>query len=453
MLPLPLESAARLLSLLLSLLLHLLLRPESLLLLASVAVFWAAARHGPRLRSLPTSLRRSLRRFASRGPSTPPEPSPLTGGGPPCPPPAGVPWGAWTSAHRPRVTWQYRSRGVAVFALQGRREHMEDRFAVAHGEAAAPAGAAGEAGEAAPRCGRRHRHALYGVFDGHGGEAAAEYVKRRLPDYLRRRLAEGDGADVETALRDAVRRTEMELMETLGPAGNEAGTTCVLAVESAGRLYVANVGDSRAVLCDARGCALALSHDHKPHQLKERQRIKRAGRPGHVPLPRRLPAQAHGRRDGGARRHGRGPVPRAAPLPAAGQRRPLGRLRQPGGGRLRVRAPRRAAPRRQERGAAGLLPRLPRQHHRGGGALPPAAGRRRRGRRRHRRFRHPAAGGQDRLLMGRAAVDGGGGEGERDAGGAGGREQSVGGGVPIRCLRRGVDSRKRGSTARECSIP
>ncbi|XP_032834451.1 protein phosphatase 1L isoform X2 [Petromyzon marinus] len=277
MLPLPLESAARLLSLLLSLLLHLLLRPESLLLLASVAVFWAAARHGPRLRSLPTSLRRSLRRFASRGPSTPPEPSPLTGGGPPCPPPAGVPWGAWTSAHRPRVTWQYRSRGVAVFALQGRREHMEDRFAVAHGEAAAPAGAAGEAGEAAPRCGRRHRHALYGVFDGHGGEAAAEYVKRRLPDYLRRRLAEGDGADVETALRDAVRRTEMELMETLGPAGNEAGTTCVLAVESAGRLYVANVGDSRAVLCDARGCALALSHDHKPHQLKERQRIKRAG--------------------------------------------------------------------------------------------------------------------------------------------------------------------------------
>ncbi|CAM9234737.1 unnamed protein product, partial [Lampetra fluviatilis] len=210
-----------LLSLLLHLLLHLLLRPESLLLLASVATLWVARQARPRRR--------------------------CRGGGPaPLPAP-------------PRVTWQYRSRGVAVFALQGRREHMEDRFT------------------AAPRCGRRHRHALYGVFDGHGGEAAAEYVKRRLPDYLRRRLAEGDGADVEAALRDAVRRTEVELMETLGPAGNEAGTTCVLAVESAGRLYVANVGDSRAVLCDAQGSAVALSHDHKPHQLKERQRIKRAG--------------------------------------------------------------------------------------------------------------------------------------------------------------------------------
>ncbi|XP_078738961.1 uncharacterized protein LOC144952436 [Lampetra fluviatilis] len=96
MLSLPLESAARLLSLLLHLLLHLLLRPESLLLLASVATLWAAARHGPRLRSLPTSACRSLRRFASsRGPSPPSppaEPPPPTGG-PPCPPPAAVPWG------------------------------------------------------------------------------------------------------------------------------------------------------------------------------------------------------------------------------------------------------------------------------------------------------------------------------------------------------------------------
>ncbi|CAN0384848.1 unnamed protein product [Lampetra fluviatilis] len=184
--------------------------------------------------------------------------------------------GAGAAPRPPRVTWQYRSRGVAVFALQGRREHMEDRFTVAHGGGGDAAGDAGGcAGEAAPRCGPAVTATLSTGCS--TGTAAAEYVKRRLPDYLRRRLAEGDGADVEAALRDAVRRTEVELMETLGPAGNEAGTTCVLAVESAGRLYVANVGDSRAVLCDAQGSAVALSHDHKPHQLKERQRIKRAG--------------------------------------------------------------------------------------------------------------------------------------------------------------------------------
>lgn len=40
---------------------------------------------------------------------------------------------------------------------------------------------------------------------------------------------------------------------------------------------MANVGDSRGVLCDKDGNAIALSHDHKPYQLKERKRIKRAG--------------------------------------------------------------------------------------------------------------------------------------------------------------------------------
>lgn len=42
-------------------------------------------------------------------------------------------------------------------------------------------------------------------------------------------------------------------------------------------LTVANVGDSRGVLCDKDGNAIPLSHDHKPYQLKERKRIKRAG--------------------------------------------------------------------------------------------------------------------------------------------------------------------------------
>lgn len=59
-----------------------------------------------------------------------------------------------------------------------------------------------------------------------------------------------------------------------------AGTTCLVALLSDRELTVANVGDSRGVLCDKDGNAVALSHDHKPYQLKERKRIKRAGRPG-----------------------------------------------------------------------------------------------------------------------------------------------------------------------------
>lgn len=58
---------------------------------------------------------------------------------------------------------------------------------------------------------------------------------------------------------------------------SRAGTTCLVALLSDRELTVANVGDSRGVLCDKDGNAVALSHDHKPYQLKERKRIKRAG--------------------------------------------------------------------------------------------------------------------------------------------------------------------------------
>lgn len=55
------------------------------------------------------------------------------------------------------------------------------------------------------------------------------------------------------------------------------GTTCLVALLSDKELTVANVGDSRGVLCDKNGNAVPLSHDHKPYQLKERKRIKKAG--------------------------------------------------------------------------------------------------------------------------------------------------------------------------------
>lgn len=57
-----------------------------------------------------------------------------------------------------------------------------------------------------------------------------------------------------------------------------SGTTCLIALLSDKELTVANVGDSRGVLCDKDGNAIPLSHDHKPYQLKERKRIKRAGK-------------------------------------------------------------------------------------------------------------------------------------------------------------------------------
>ncbi|XP_066508382.1 protein phosphatase 1L isoform X2 [Hoplias malabaricus] len=67
------------------------------------------------------------------------------------------------------------------------------------------------------------------------------------------------------------------MLEKLSASYDEAGTTCLVALLSDKELIVANVGDSRGVLCDKDGNTIPLSHDHKPYQLKERKRIKRAG--------------------------------------------------------------------------------------------------------------------------------------------------------------------------------
>lgn len=174
-------------------------------------------------------------------------------------------------------TWEFKSTSVAVYSIQGRRDHMEDRFEVL-----------------ADVVNRSHP-SIFGVFDGHGGEAAAEFAKTRLPDALRQQLLayerekekdkdkekdekkERGGPSYASILEQQILALDREMLDKLSATYNEAGTTCLVALLSDKELIVANVGDSRGVLCDKDGNAVPLSHDHKPYQLKERKRIKKAG--------------------------------------------------------------------------------------------------------------------------------------------------------------------------------
>ena len=45
------------------------------------------------------------------------------------------------------------------------------------------------------------------------------------------------------------------------------GTTALVALLKNNQLTVANVGDSRGVMCDSDGKAIPLSFDHKPQQV------------------------------------------------------------------------------------------------------------------------------------------------------------------------------------------
>ncbi|XP_076139050.1 protein phosphatase, Mg2+/Mn2+ dependent, 1Lb isoform X2 [Alosa pseudoharengus] len=114
-------------------------------------------------------------------------------------------------------------------------------------------------------------------------QAAADYVKAHLPDALRQQLQayerekENSVLSYQTILEKQILNLDKEMIDKLSEKYDEAGTTCLVALLSDKQLTVANVGDSRGVLCDKDGNTIALSHDHKPYQLRERKRIKQAG--------------------------------------------------------------------------------------------------------------------------------------------------------------------------------
>lgn len=78
-------------------------------------------------------------------------------------------------------------------------------------------------------------------------------------------------------ITDEVLAADYDLVEMAKRVSNFAGTTALIAVMHNTKLIVANVGDSRGVMCDLKGNAIPLSFDHKPQQVREQKRIADAG--------------------------------------------------------------------------------------------------------------------------------------------------------------------------------
>ena len=116
--------------------------------------------------------------------------------------------------------------------------------------------------------------ALLGVYDGHNGQAIAKYCSIHMAEALMKTDAASKG-DYEAAFKAAY----MDLDETLmkSELRNEGGCTAVTCLMIDGKIYCANAGDSRAVLCRNGSPAIALSVDHKPSLPEEAARVEKAG--------------------------------------------------------------------------------------------------------------------------------------------------------------------------------
>nr|XP_057935621.1 integrin-linked kinase-associated serine/threonine phosphatase 2C [Doryrhamphus excisus] len=128
----------------------------------------------------------------------------------------------------------------------------------------------------------------FAVFDGHGGARASRFAAEHLHHTLAKKFPQGetDNLDklIKKCLLDTFRQTDEDFLKKASsqkPAWKDGSTaTCMLVLDDV--VYVANLGDSRAVLCrmEAEGGAtatLALSKEHNPTIYEERMRIQRAG--------------------------------------------------------------------------------------------------------------------------------------------------------------------------------
>lgn len=130
----------------------------------------------------------------------------------------------------------------------------------------------------------------FGVFDGHGGTQVADHAAKQLHknimSHFRQKQVQPASRDekIKAAIKEAFVQTDKEVLSMAERKKFEqVGSTAVAALlhgnpklGTALRLVIANLGDSRAVLCRG-GQAVAVSEDHKPTRIDEKKRIERSG--------------------------------------------------------------------------------------------------------------------------------------------------------------------------------
>lgn len=128
----------------------------------------------------------------------------------------------------------------------------------------------------------------FAVYDGHGGPDASRY----LAQYLHLNVVDGlkdvaaavhaaaDSATVDgiitSALQEAFLKTDKAFITASASTGREDGSTATTVLILGQRMYCANVGDSRTLLC-RKFSPVPLSYDQKPTRVDEAKRVRDAG--------------------------------------------------------------------------------------------------------------------------------------------------------------------------------
>lgn len=158
------------------------------------------------------------------------------------------------------VKGELNGRKFGIACCQGRRDDMEDNhIAEIHSFKVRD---------------QQHPFEVYGVFDGHGGKTASKFVKSLLPHFLTKAL---ETHNQEALTDDGIYQALQTCCKDLDRAYlGIGGTTLIMYVIIKEKIWVANVGDSRAILVkDEEG--VQASEDAKPEMARYLKTILKLG--------------------------------------------------------------------------------------------------------------------------------------------------------------------------------
>jgi serine/threonine protein phosphatase PrpC len=121
---------------------------------------------------------------------------------------------------------------------------------------------------------KRRDQAFFGIFDGHYGPECADYIARVLPQTLKAHALLD--SDPSKAIYESFISTDRKFLRWAVKYDVPDGSTAITALLRDKKLYIANLGDSRCVMCK-NGNAFTMTTDHTARVPEEIKRVEEAG--------------------------------------------------------------------------------------------------------------------------------------------------------------------------------
>ena len=123
---------------------------------------------------------------------------------------------------------------------------------------------------------------FFAIYDGHGGKNCAEYLRDNLHKFICNDINFPN--NIPEAIKNGFYQAENDFLNNIALSklnnnvNDRSGSCAVVILLVNNKVYIANVGDSRAIMSTNNGKNLKeITIDHKPNEIKEKNRIIKNG--------------------------------------------------------------------------------------------------------------------------------------------------------------------------------